>query len=79
MSRYLLSNVADADITRIYLDPIKNWGAARADVYRRGRHAALEEIAAFPHIGKDIGASRRGYFQFRHDRNGVFYTNQPGD
>lgn len=73
MKRYALSQAADADLEHIIADSVKQWGLERAERYILDLHAAFENLAAFPDIGRDMGQLREGYFQFPHDSHRVFY------
>jgi toxin ParE1/3/4 len=73
MNRYVLSEAADADIEGIARYSITEWGLFRAERYILELHEAFEMLAEFPHLGRDAGHVRLGYFRFDHDRHSVFY------
>jgi toxin ParE1/3/4 len=73
MNSYALSNEADLDIAKIAEHSITNWGIVRAERYILDLNRALETLAQFPHLGRDAGHLRPGYFRFEHDRHTVFY------
>jgi toxin ParE1/3/4 len=73
MNSYSLSNKAALDIEEIAEYSITNWGFARAERYILDLHRAFETLAEFPHLGRDAGHLRPGYFRFEHDRHSVFY------
>ncbi len=73
MNGYTLSEAADADLQEILSSSIKHWGLARAERYILELHEAFENLAAFPHIGSDVGHLRAEYFRLRHVSHSVFY------
>ena len=73
MNRYVLSEAADADIDGIARHSITRWGLARAERYILELHQAFETLGEFPHLGRDVGHLRAGYFRFEHDSHSVFY------
>jgi toxin ParE1/3/4 len=73
MNGYTLSEAADADLQHILTESSTQWGFGRAERYILDLHQALESLAAFPNIGRDIGHIRQGYFWFRHASHGIFY------
>jgi toxin ParE1/3/4 len=73
MTSYILSAAADADVERILVGSISHWGVARAERYIRELHEAFEALGLIPHIGRDAGHIREGYFQFYHGSHSVFY------
>ena len=73
MNRYVLSEAADADIEGIARHSITQWGLARAERYILELHRAFETLGEFPHLGRDAGHIRSGYFRFEHDSHSVFY------
>ena len=73
MSRYALSEAADADISHILTESVRRWGWARAERYILELHAAFENLAMFPAIGRDVGYLRQGYLRFPYASHRVFY------
>jgi len=66
MSRYVLSEAADADIAGIARHSITQWGLARAERYVRELHQTLETLSELPDLGGNVGHVRPGYFRFDH-------------
>jgi toxin ParE1/3/4 len=73
MSDYTLSEAADADLQRILTGSIAQWGLARAERNILEMPQAFEALAAFPHMGRDAGHIREGYFTFQQVSHSVFY------
>jgi toxin ParE1/3/4 len=73
MNNYVLSETADADIEGIARYSITQWGLARAERYILELHQAFETLAEFPHLGKNAGHVRVGYFRLDHGSHSVFY------
>jgi toxin ParE1/3/4 len=73
MGSYVLSNEADLDLQGIAERSIIQWGIDRATQYIFELHKAFETLAEFPHLGRDAGHIRPGYFRFEHDHHTVFY------
>lgn len=73
MNSYVLSEAADSDIGDIARRSIAQWGFARTERYLLELHRAFETLAQFPHLGRDAGHLRSGYFRFEHESHSVFY------
>jgi len=71
--RYDISSEADTDIQDIFWDSAKQWGIERAARYIEALHQTFENLAEFPHLGKDAGYLRRGYLRFTSGSHMIYF------
>ena len=73
MTTVTLSKAARSDLLQILRYSAKEWGADRAVRYVEALHDTFENLAAFPHLGTDVGYLRRGYFRFTSGSHMVYF------
>ena len=61
MAGYRLAPQAEADLYRIWLDGVRQWGVDAADQYQRAFHERFEAIAASPLRYPAVDHIREGY------------------
>lgn len=73
MAEYQLSRTADADVARIAIHSLRQWGRGQALAYSLRLHQALQNLAEFPHVGRDASRIRPGLMRMEHDQHVIFY------
>lgn len=68
-----LSPKALADLDAIWDYSAENWGETRSRAYIRGIDAALELVAANPHMARDAGSIRPGLLKYHVGSHVVFF------
>ncbi len=71
--RYRLLPKAEADFYDIYAYTHENFGEDQAEKYTSGLLDAFTLITEHPHIGRDIGHVRTGYFRYECDAHTIYY------
>lgn len=79
--KFRLSKKAAADIRRLALDSLRDFGDLQTDVYMQGLDATFETIAANPGIGTQFVHSRTGktYRRLRYVSHVVYYRERSQD
>lgn len=74
MAKYVLTNKAVEDLTRIwdYIDEV--WSENQADKYYELIISAFEEIAESPALGKSYAALSKEILGFKVGKHIIFYT-----
>lgn len=73
MNGYILSELADADLTDIYCYSYQNFGAAKAEAYLLSLEDCFDLLAMNNDMGTSINDIREGYFQHNHNSHAIFY------
>jgi len=73
MANYRLAPEAEADLYRIWLYGVRQWGAAAADDHHRSFHERFEAIAANPLQFPAVGHIREGYRRSVLGRYSVYF------
>ena len=68
-----LSPKALADLDAIWKYSEENRGEARSETYVRGINAALELVAANPHVARDAGSIRPGLLKYYVGSHVIFF------
>ena len=68
-----LSPRALADLDAIWEYSVGTWGETRSQTYVRGINAALELVAANPHMARDAGSIRPGLLKYNVGSHVVFF------
>ena len=74
MAEYLLSNLADQDISDIYQYTVSEFGESKANAYLTGIDEKLTLLAEQPRLGRSIDFVREGYFRSEYASHSIFYT-----
>jgi toxin ParE1/3/4 len=73
MSGYRLSPNAEADLYRIWLYGLEQWGMAAADAYHQALFERFEAIAANPKLFLAVDHIRAGYRRCSHQTDSIYY------
>ncbi len=74
MAEYILSAEADRDLIKIFRYSVRNFGNARAELYRETILSAIRAAAASPEIGREFRTSTGvSYYRFNAGRHAIFY------
>ncbi len=73
MSSYRLSPNAEADLYRIWLYGLEQWGMAAADAYHQALFERFEAIAANPRLYPAVDHIRAGYRRCAHQNDSIYY------
>lgn len=73
MNRYVIRELAQADLEDIWLYTYQEWGAEQADRYVRLLLARFSWIAENPLLGKPRDDVKPGYYSFPEGMHMVFY------
>ena len=68
-----LSPKALADLNAIWDYSVENWGETRSQAYVRGINAALELVAANPHVARDAGSIGPGLLKYSVGSHVIFF------
>lgn len=72
-TKYRLLPKAEADFYDIYAYTYENFGEDQAEKYTDGLIDAFTLITEHPHIGRDIGYLRMGYFRYECEAHTIYY------
>lgn len=78
MASYLLSRRAQADIDRIARVSTDEWGLAQARTYVEALHTACQNLADFPHLGRNAAYIRPGMLRLESGSHVIFYRRAEG-
>jgi toxin ParE1/3/4 len=78
MAAYVLSPRAKADIEEIWEYTVAHWNVRQAETYIRQIQAAVETVAAEPHLAHSCEAVRAGYWKYPAGSHVIFFRKIPG-
>jgi toxin ParE1/3/4 len=73
MAGYRLSPAAEADLYRIWLYGVEQWGVLEADRYYAALFQRFDQIAANPLQYPAVDDVREGYRRSVHGRDSIYY------
>jgi len=73
VSSYSLSNRADEDLQRIYLDSIRYFGVSQAAKYKLELDRCFEKLAELPRLGREAPGIGRSVRRHEHGSHIIFY------
>ena len=73
ITHYVLSDIAEADISDIYDYTVSKHGAAQAAVYLSGLDRFLDNLVDQPTMGKARNDIRDGLRSFQYEHHTIFY------
>lgn len=74
MKRYVLSKLAETDLSGIWRYTVENWSRQQADIYVNNLLHACEVIATAPTVvGTPYDQIREGYWKYRCAHHVLFY------
>ena len=71
--RFVVSPRAQADLDDIWDYTVEQWGVRRAEIYARLIMAAVDAVAADPHVGRACDDVRPGYRKYPVGSHVLFY------
>jgi len=75
MSKYqlIISNEADQDLDRLYVDGYKRWGEEQADKYYDGLLAHFDALCENPSLYRAVDEIREGYRRSVFGKHAIYY------
>lgn len=73
ITHYVLSNIAETDISDIYDYTLCEQGAAQAAIYLSGLDRFIDNLVGQPTMGKARPEIREGLRSFQYEHHTVFY------